>query len=101
MDKLLLSCALQSIHFLVAQMVKKESSAMQDTWVQSLGHKNPLEKEIATQYSCLENPMYRGDRGLHFLGHKESDTTEQLTLSHSIHNQSVQSLSSVQLFVIP
>ena len=36
--------------------------AMQETWVQSLGWADPLEKEMATplQYSCLENPMDRG-----------------------------------------
>ena len=34
--------------------------AMPETWVQSLGQKDPLEKGMATQYSCLENPMYRG-----------------------------------------
>ena len=28
----------------------------QETWVQSLGQEDPLE-EMATQYSCLENPM--------------------------------------------
>ena len=43
------------------------------------GHGNPL------QYSCLENPMDRGDwwATVHG-GHKESDTTEQLRLSLSI-----------------
>ena len=31
-------------------------------WVQSLGWKDPLEEGIfALQYSCLENPMDRGD----------------------------------------
>ena len=40
------------------------------------GHDNPL------QYSCLENPMDRKPGGLHSLeGRKESDMTEQLTLS--------------------
>ena len=33
-------------------------------------------------YSCLENPMYRGAwRATSPWGHRESDTTEQLTLS--------------------
>ena len=42
--------------FLVAQIVK-HLSAMQETPVQSLGHEDPLEKEMATQlqYSFLEN----------------------------------------------
>ena len=40
------------------------------------GHSNPL------QYSCLENPMDRGAwRAYSPKGHKESDVTEQLTLS--------------------
>ena len=32
---------------------------MQETEVQSLGREDPLEKEMATQYSCLENPTDR------------------------------------------
>ena len=34
----------------------------QETWVQSLGWKDPLEKEIATHpsISCLENSMDKG-----------------------------------------
>ena len=53
---------------LVAQMVKNPS-VMWETWVQSLGWKNPLEKGTLQipwsgyplQYSGLENPMDRGD----------------------------------------
>ena len=39
---------------------------MQETWVQSLGHEDPLEKEMATplQYFCLENSMNRSLVGL-------------------------------------
>ena len=37
---------------LVAQMVKN-LPAMQETWVQSLGREDPLEKEIATCSSIL------------------------------------------------
>ena len=43
---------------LVAQTVK-HLSAMQETWVQSLGWEDPLEKEMAA-HSCLENPMDHG-----------------------------------------
>ena len=32
---------------------------MQKMWVRSLGWEDSLEKEIATQYLCLENPMDR------------------------------------------
>ena len=40
----------------------KNLPAMQETQVQFLGRKDPLEKEMATQlqYSCLENPRDRG-----------------------------------------
>ena len=39
-------------HSLVAQMVQS-LPAVQETWVQSLGQENPLEKEMATHYSIL------------------------------------------------
>ena len=32
----------------------------QETQVRSLGWEDPLEEGMATQYSCLENPMDRG-----------------------------------------
>ena len=35
----------------------KNPPAMQETWAQSLGWEDPLEKGMATQYSCLGNPM--------------------------------------------
>ena len=35
----------------------KESAAMQETWVRSLGWENPLEKGKELQYSGLENSM--------------------------------------------
>ena len=63
----------------MAQLVKKPP-AMLETWVRSLGWEDPLEKGKATrlQYSGLENSM-----GYSPWGHKESDTTEQLSLSLS------------------
>ena len=42
---------------------------MQETWVQSLGWEDPLEKEMATHSSTW--------------GRKESDMAEPLTLPHS------------------
>ena len=41
--------------------VVKNSPAMEDKVVQSLGQEDPLEKEMANtlQYSCLDNPMGR------------------------------------------
>ena len=45
---------------LVVQTVKS-LPAMQETWVQSLGQENPLEKEMAIHSSTLawKNPMDR------------------------------------------
>ena len=45
----------------MAQMVKNPP-AMQETWVQSLGQEDPLEKEMATHSSTLawKNPMDGG-----------------------------------------
>ena len=46
---------------LVAYLVKN-LSAMQETWVQSLGREDSPRKRkgYPLQYSCLENPMDRG-----------------------------------------
>ena len=44
---------------LVAQRLKC-LPPMQETWVQSLGQEDPLEKEMATHSSILENPRDRG-----------------------------------------
>ena len=33
---------------------------MQEMQVRSVGQEDPLEEEMALQYSCLENPMDRG-----------------------------------------
>ena len=54
--------------------------AMQETWVQSLGWEDPLEKEMAT-HSSTHVWKFHGWRslvGYSPWGHKESDTTEQL-----------------------
>ena len=53
---------------------------MKETQIQSLGREDPLEKEMATQYSCLENSMDRGAGQATVHGVAESDTTEQLSL---------------------
>ena len=59
----------------------KNSPAMWETWVQSLGWENPLEEGMATQSSILawRISMDREARGLQFMGHKESDMTERLS----------------------
>ena len=51
---------------LVAQLVKKPP-AMQETWVQSLGWEDPLEKGKATQSSIL---AWRIPRTIHSMGSK-------------------------------
>ena len=57
----------------------------QETPAQLLGWKDPLEEENGNplQYSCLKNPMDGGAWQATYSSwdHKESDTTEQLTLS--------------------
>ena len=68
-------------------MVKKNLPAMQETWVQSVGWKDPLEKGVATHSSILawripwtEEP---GGLQVHW-GCKDSGTTELLsTAQHS------------------
>ena len=64
----------------MAQTVK-HLATMQETWVQSLGREEPLEKEMATHSSTLawENPMDRGSLASYSpWGRRESDMTERL-----------------------
>ena len=60
---------------LVAQTVKN-LPAMQDTWVQSLGREDPLEKELATHSSILawEIPWTGEPSGLQSMGSQKSWT---------------------------
>ena len=54
---------------------------MWETWVLSLDWKDPLEKEMALQYSCLENSMDRGAWGVTvYRVITESDTVELLSM---------------------
>ena len=66
----------------VAQMVKN-LPAMQKTWVQSLGQKDPLEKGMAIHSSILawRIPWTEKSGGLQSWGCKESDATERLNTS--------------------
>ena len=66
----------------------KNLSAVQKTQVWSLSQEDPMEKRMDTHSSICawKNPMDRGIQvteklGYSPLGHKESDTTELLTLS--------------------
>ena len=53
----------------------------QETWVQSLGQENPLEKEMATHSSILvwEIPWSEEPGELQSMGLQESNTAEQLS----------------------
>ena len=62
----------------VAQLVKKPPG-MQETWVRSLGWEDPLEKGKATHSSIL---AWRIPWTVQSRGRKESDTTEQLSLTY-------------------
>ena len=68
----------------VAQLIKNPP-AMWETWVRSLGWEDLLEKGKATLHNSLQNtPVFWPGKfhGLYSLwGCKESDTTEQLSLS--------------------
>ena len=59
----------------------KSLPAMQETWVQSLGSKDSLEKAMATHSSTLpgESHGQRSLAGCGPWGHKESDRTDRLT----------------------
>ena len=61
----------------MAQMVKNLPT-MQETWVLSLGWKDPLEKEMATHSSILawRIPWTEEPGGLSPWGRKELDMTE-------------------------
>ena len=63
----------------MAQWVKN-LHAMQETWVQSLGQEDPLEKGMATHSSILAWRIseQRNLAGYHPKNRKESDMTERL-----------------------
>ena len=69
---------------LVAQRIKRLPS-MQETWVRSLGGKDPLEKEMATHSVFLPRKPHgwRSLVGYSPWSHKESDTTELLYCSYN------------------
>ena len=69
----------------MAQMVK-HLSTMQETWVQSLGWDDPLEKEMAIHSSSLawKIPWTEEPGRLQSMGRKESDMTERLHFHFSL-----------------
>ena len=70
--------------FPVAQLVKN-LPVMQETRVRFLGQEDPLEKEMAIHSNILacRIPWTEKPGGLQFMGHKEWDTTERLTHTHT------------------
>ena len=61
----------------------KNLPAMQKTWIQSLGWKDPLEKGIRLPTPVFSPGEFHGQKslvGYSPWGCKESDTTERLTL---------------------
>ena len=68
---------------LVAQLVKNPP-AMPETWVLSLGWEDPLEKGKATHSSIV---TWRIPWTTVYGGHKESDTTERLSLTQFLYQR--------------
>ena len=70
---------MQKLTSLVAQTVKRLPT-VQETWVQSLGQEDLLEKEMATHSSILawKIPWTEDPGRLQSRGFKESDMTERL-----------------------
>ena len=68
---------------LLAQMVKS-LPATWETWVQSLGQEDPLEKELATHCSILAwRISWTEEPGrLESMGSQKVDTNERLTHTH-------------------
>jgi len=88
-NRVCVACSLFKIFFLltysslVTQMVKNPP-AMQDTWVRSLGWKDPVAEGTATHSGILawRVPMDRGARWATAPEVTESDTTEQPSTAH-------------------
>ena len=81
---------------LVVQMVKN-LPAMQESWVQSLGRKEPLEKGMATT-PVFWPGKYHGQRslvGCSPWGRKESDMTERMTHTQLAHLKNPNSINKL------
>ena len=62
----------------------KRLSTMRETWVQSLGREDPLEKESTPVVLPGKSHGQRSLVGYSPWGHKKSDTTERLHFTHSV-----------------
>ena len=62
----------------------KSPSAMQETWVQSPGGEDPLEKRMATHSNILAQRISWTEEagGLQSQGHKKWDMTEETEHAH-------------------
>ena len=69
---------------LVAQRIKR-LPAMWETWVLFLGQEDLLEKEMATHSSILAWRIPWTEEGYSPQGRKESDKTEQVTVTQGTH----------------
>ena len=69
----------------------KNLPAIQEIQVQSLGQKDPLEKEMVTHSNILVWIIPRAEELGRLQCHKELDTTEKLTLTNSSVNHSLSS----------
>ena len=80
----MVSFAMQKVGFPGGSNDKESSCNAGDPGLIPGSGKSPGEgKSYTLQYSCLENSMDRGPwGGYNPCDHKESDTTEQLTLTH-------------------
>ena len=70
----------------MAQLVKNPP-AMQETWVGSLGWEDPLEKRKVAHSSI---PAWRSAWAVQSMDHRESDTTERVSLSLCEHSVSLE-----------
>ena len=66
-------------------LTAKNLPAMQETWVRSLGQEDPLQEKWQPTPVFLPGEFHglRGLAGYSPYGHKESDTTEQRTHTHT------------------
>ena len=74
-----------------AQLVKNPP-AIWETWVQSLGEEDPLEKEMATHSVFLPGKFHgqRNSVGYSLWGRKEPDTTEHTHIYVYIHSNNAE-----------
>ena len=74
---------------------------MRETWVPFLGWEDPLEEGVATQSNILAwgIPMNKGAWWATW-GHKEPDTTEQLSIAHCKINSHKQILRPEIMLII-